>query len=216
MTTTSGCRRGLFVTLDGLGGAGKSTTTRALHQHLAQQGYPVHTTTEPSQARLGEIARHGTDTYSGYALACLVAADRYHHLATEIRPQLGAGNIVICDRYVASSYVLQCMDGVPIEFIEAINAAADIPDLAVILTADPTVTARRIGRRGAHSRFESGITTSRTEADLCRDTTLRLAERGYPVLTIDTTHTPLAQVTAQITGRITQLAGFPPPGTVTA
>ncbi|MGH3672640.1 MAG: dTMP kinase, partial [Pseudonocardiaceae bacterium] len=129
--------RGVFVTLDGMGGAGKSSTTRHLHQHLTQAGYTVHATAQPYHDQLGEIARHGTDTYTGHTLACLVAADRYHHLATEIRPQLAAGRIVLCDRYVASSYVLQRMDAVPIEFIEALNGAADVPDLAVILTAHP-------------------------------------------------------------------------------
>jgi dTMP kinase len=87
-----------------------------------------------------------------------VAADRCHHLATEIRPQLAAGRIVLCDRYVASSCCTD--DAVPIEFIEALNAAADVPDLAVILTAHPAVNIRRIERRGAHSRFEAGIATA--------------------------------------------------------
>jgi dTMP kinase len=70
----------------------------------------VHVTAQPSHDRFGEIARHGTDTYTGHTVACLVAADRYHHLATQIRPQLAAGRIVLCDRYVASSYVLQRVD----------------------------------------------------------------------------------------------------------
>jgi dTMP kinase len=196
--------RGLFVTIDGLGGAGKSTTIRHLHHQLTSQGCTVHTTTEPSRDRLGEIARHGTDNYFGHALACLVAADRYHHLATEIRPQLAAGRIVLCDRYVASSYVLQRMDGVPIDFVEALNAAADIPDLAVVLTA-PDVTARRIHERGAHSRFEAGPTTSRTEAELYADTIHRLTRRNYPILAIDTTKSATEQVVDMIAQQIAQL-----------
>lgn len=200
--------RAAFVTLDGLGGAGK-TTTAHLHRYLTEQGYSVHTTTEPSHEQLGTLARHSTDTYSGHALACLVAADRYHHLATDVRPHLAAGRIVVCDRYIASSYVLQRMDGVPVEFIESINAAADMPDLAVILTADPAVTAHRIALRGAHSRFEAGVTASRTEADLYRDTAARLAEHRYPLLIVDTTDAPPAEVTAAIAGRIAQLAGVP-------
>ncbi len=73
---------GVFVTLDGPGGAGKSTTAAHLRQHLIGRGYTVHATTEPSHEKLGEIARHSTGTYAGHALACLVAADRYHHLVS--------------------------------------------------------------------------------------------------------------------------------------
>jgi dTMP kinase len=78
------------------------------------------------------------------------------------------------------------------------------------------VTTRRIQRRGAHSRFEAGIATSRAEADLYCDTTARLAELGWPLLTIDTTRTPIDQVTAQIAGRITRLAGLPQDDSATA
>lgn len=215
MTATTG-HRGIFVTLDGPGGSGKTTTTQHLHRYLTDRGYTVHATTEPSHGQLGKIARYGTDTYTGHALACLVAADRYHHLTAEIRSHLAAGRIVLCDRYVASSYVLQRMDGVPVEFIEALNSATDIPDLAVILTGDPAVTAGRIGRRGAHRRFEKDITTSRTEADLYCDTAARLTEHGYLLLTVDTTDASSEQVTAIIAGRITELAGVPHADTATA
>lgn len=197
---------GLFVTVDGPGGAGKTTAVAYLARYLSERGYPVHTTTEPSHSALGTIARHHTDTYTGHALACLVAADRYHHLTTEIRPNLAAGRIVICDRYVASSYVLQRMDGVPLPFIEAINADADRPNLAVILTVDPETTAARIAGRGAHTRFEAGIETSRIEADLYRDTVKRLAALGYPLLIIDTSDIEPPRVAAHIGARIASLA----------
>jgi dTMP kinase len=118
----------------------------------------VHVTAQASHDRLGEIARHGTDIYTGTPSP---ACDRRPLPPPRqgIRPQLAAGQIVLCDRYVASS---SCCtdDAVPIEFIEALNAAADVPDLAVILTAHPAVTIRRIERRGAHSRFEAGIATA--------------------------------------------------------
>ncbi|TVT52054.1 dTMP kinase [Amycolatopsis rhizosphaerae] len=211
MSAAGRVRGGVFVTIDGMGGAGKSTTTRQLRQRLIEAGYDVHATTQPSQDQLGRIARKGTDTYTGHALACLVAADRYHHLATQIHPQLAAGRIVLCDRYVASSYVLQRLDGVPLQFIENLNAAADRPDLAVILTADPDVAATRIAHRGAHSRFEAGPQTSRQEADLYRDTIARLADHGYPLLSLDTTHTPTDQIVTLLTSRIAQLAALPPP-----
>jgi dTMP kinase len=148
--TTS--QRGILVSLDGPSGVGKTTATRILREYLGRRGYQVHATTEPSHSALGETARHNTETYRGYTLACLVAADHYHHLETEVRPHLDAGFIVVCDRYVASSFVLQRMDGVPLPFVEAINSAADRPDLAVILQAPPNVTAARVAARGAHDR----------------------------------------------------------------
>lgn len=179
-------RHGYFVSVDGPGGAGKSTTVRLLARILTDRGYQVCATTQPSHDQLGTIARYHAARYTGHALACLVAADRYHHQEL-IRHNLCTGKVVLCDRYVPSSYVLQRMDGVPIEFIEAINAAADIPDLAVVLAADPEVTAARINERGTRTRFENGVDSSRTEALLYTDAINRLARRGYPFVTLDTT-----------------------------
>ncbi|HET9081520.1 MAG TPA: hypothetical protein VFO01_13555 [Trebonia sp.] len=56
-----------------------------------------------------------------HALACLVAADRYHHLAAEIRPRLAAGH-VLCDRYLASTLVLQGRDGLPQSWLLALTS----------------------------------------------------------------------------------------------
>jgi dTMP kinase len=207
--TSAGTRTGpagVFVSIDGPGGAGKTTLVEHLARWLTDQGHGVHATTEPSHATLGQIARHRTDTYHGHALACLVAADRYQHLASEIRPELAAGKIVLCDRYIASSYVLQRLDGVPIGFIEAINTDADVPDLAVILTADPVATADRIAHRGAHTRFETDPDLHRREADLYRDASVRLAAAGYRLLTVDSTAQRPAQIAEHLGPRIAALA----------
>src|SRR6185437_411501 len=102
---------GLFVSIDGPGGSGKSTTVSLVCQQLTAMGLPVHATTEPSRTPLGNLIRAGTYTYQCMSLACLVAGDRHHHLAADIRPQLYANSIVISDRYLPSSLVLQRMDG---------------------------------------------------------------------------------------------------------
>ncbi|WIV52903.1 dTMP kinase [Amycolatopsis nalaikhensis] len=208
--------RGLFVTIDGPAGVGKTTTTRLLREHLAQRGYQVHATTQPSRGMLGDTARHNTDTYRGHTLACLVAADRYHHLEVEVRPQLAAGSIVVCDRYVTSSYVLQCMDGVPLAFVEAINAAADVPDLAVILQAPPDVTAARVATRGAHDRFHTGEESSRRESELYEQAAERLARWRYPVLAVDTAGASPPTVASYLTDRIAELAEGPDAEVATA
>jgi dTMP kinase len=70
---------GLLVTLDGPSGVGKTTVSGLIRDRLATTGVPVVLTTTPSSSSLGELARHGTNEFFGPALACLVAADRYHH-----------------------------------------------------------------------------------------------------------------------------------------
>ncbi|HKS50107.1 MAG TPA: hypothetical protein VJT49_34380 [Amycolatopsis sp.] len=68
------------------------------------------------------------------ALACLCAADRHHQFATEIVPALREGQVVVCDRYVASSLVLQGLDGLSAEVVWQLNHGVYRPDLSVILT----------------------------------------------------------------------------------
>jgi dTMP kinase len=161
-----------------VGFSSASTTTAALvSQRLAAAGLQVRATGEPSRTPLGEMIRASTDLYRGMALACLVAGDRHHHLATEIRPQRRAGAIVICDRYLPSGLVLQRMDGVGWDTIWQLNAGAETPDLAVILNAAPAVLASRLTRRGAaHSRFERLPDGSASESD--RQRRLRASGRG--------------------------------------
>jgi dTMP kinase len=124
--------RGFFAAVDGPSGIGKTTITSLLVSRLTARGYPVAATKEPTATALGNLARFGTDDYHGLTLACLVVADRYHHLEHEIRLALQAGQFVLCDRYVASSLVLLRLDGVPPEFLWQLNQHADRPDLTVL------------------------------------------------------------------------------------
>jgi Thymidylate kinase len=102
---------GFLVTLDGPSGTGKTTVSALVAEQLSRSAHPVWHTTQPSRSPLGEIARQGTYHYRGLALSCLVAADRYDHLAREIEPALAAGLIVVCDRYAPSALVLDRLDG---------------------------------------------------------------------------------------------------------
>ncbi|MDJ0460411.1 hypothetical protein [Streptomyces sp. H27-C3] len=97
----------------------------------------------PSRSDLGAFTRSHADQITGRSLACLVAADRYDHLAREIEPQLDRGVTVVCDRYLASK-----LDGVDEDFLLALNAGVRLPDLSVILTADPAVITARQPRPG--------------------------------------------------------------------
>jgi dTMP kinase len=88
---------GLFVSVDGPGGAGKTTIVRHLAQMVVAHGEHVHVTAEPSSGPIGALASKLTETVTGHALACLYAADRYHHVETEIAPHLKTGHIVISE-----------------------------------------------------------------------------------------------------------------------
>lgn len=179
-------QRGLFVAIDGPSGIGKSTITSLLADVLSTRGCPVLATKEPTATPLGSLARFGTDDYHGLTLACLVAADRYRHLEQEIRPALGAGRIVLCDRYIASSLVLQGLDGVPADFVWQLNQHADRPDLCVILTGDAECARNRAERRGLYSRFHrGGYLAGLAEAALYAAAAAELAEHGFEVVTHD-------------------------------
>ena len=194
--------RGLFVSIDGPSAAGKSTIVEHLAQLLVASGEEVHVTAEPSGGPIGNLCRELTETVTGYALACLYAADRYHHLEAEIRPHTEAGRTVISDRYVPSGLVMQRFDGLDLPFLMQLNERADKPDLAVILEADPEVIARRLQERGPHNRFQSSPDSSKAEVGFYREATERLIRAGYNVLQVDVNCKPPEQAAAQIAERL--------------
>jgi dTMP kinase len=197
--------RGLFVVIDGPDGVGKTTTIGVLARRLADHRLSVHLTREPSPTPLGDFIRAAQETYRGLALACLVAADRYHHIATDIRPQLAAGQLVLCDRYVASSLVLQPMDGVDPEVVWQLNRHALPPDLTVILGAEPSVLRQRLADRVRQSRFERHADSAAIQSRLYREAVDQLASAGHRMLTIDCTATPPEQVARTILARVLAL-----------
>ena len=193
---------GTLITLDGPGGVGKSTAAKLVTDTLIAAGVPVLATAQPSRAPLGELARHGTDTYRGMALACLCAADRHHQLDAEIKPALHEGQVVICDRYVASSLVLQGLDGLSAETVWQLNHGVYRPDLSVILNGDPGVIDHRLRTRGGHSRFERAEDNSDMESGLYVHAVVDLQAKGWPVETLDCTTDDAAMIAARIVSLI--------------
>lgn len=198
--------RGVFVSVDGPYGVGKTTTVTALGERLSACGLPVCLTAEPTHRELGTLARDrvGTDT-TGDVLACLFTADRYEHLDAEIRPQLAEGRIVISDRYLAAGLVMQRLDGVDLDFLRAINASADRPDLAVILTADPDLIAARLRRRGRHNRYQHDPDVAVRETTFYIDAADSLTAMGIQVLRLETSLYPPDTLAAMIGTRIDTL-----------
>ncbi|MGW0824582.1 dTMP kinase [Streptomyces sp. NPDC002845] len=198
-------RTGWFVTVDGPSGVGKSTTVTELQRHLADQGIPAQLTTEPSTSDLGEFTRKNANHIQGLALACLVAANRYEHIDTEINRALREGDLLICDRYLASTLVLQQLDGVPLDFLLDTNRHAVMPDLAVILTAFPDLIAERLAERGATHRFHLDPSAPSREVDLYGDAAAHLTNWGVRVLLLDTSRATPSEVASRIADEIPPL-----------
>ncbi|HEV2640934.1 MAG TPA: dTMP kinase [Actinocrinis sp.] len=194
---------GFFVTLDGPSGVGKTTVSKILADLLKQQGYRVMLTTEPSPSPIGNLARYGTYSYHGLALSLLIAADRYHHGETVIWPALEQGDVVVCDRYIPSSMVLDQLDGVDPEYVQMLYQYLPHPDLAVFLAADPMVCRARAAARGNHTRFqETSPDGNENEFALYQVVAPKLAEQGYPVHVVDIGERTAMEVALAITSEI--------------
>jgi dTMP kinase len=198
-------RNGLFVSVDGPSGAGKTTIVRHLAQMLVAEGRHVHVTEEPSEGPIGRLASELTETVTGHSLACLYAADRYHHVDTEITPFLKTGHIVITDRYIASGLVIQRFDGLDPMFLWRLNEEAKQPDLAVILEADPNVIAERLSERGPRNRFQHIPVSSHTEVEFYEQATETLHNAGFTVFQVDCSSRPPEQSAAIIRDQLVSI-----------
>jgi dTMP kinase len=195
-------RTGCFVSVDGPSGIGKSTTVQALHSELEHRGIPARLTVEPTRSELGQFTRQHANHIHGRALACLVAAARYEHIDQVIAPALAAGKLLISDRYLPSTLVLQQLDGVPLQFLLDINQDAVVPDLAVILTAHPGLIAERLHTRGITHRFHLDPTAPAREVELYAEAAAHLMSRNVKVLCLDTSDATPSDVVRRIADAI--------------
>ncbi|NJL43235.1 MAG: dTMP kinase [Pseudanabaena sp. SU_2_4] len=119
---------GLFVTFEGVEGAGKTTQLKLTEAWLRSLSYQVKTTREPGGTELGTNIRalllQGGEV-SDRAELLLLMADRAHHVETEIQPSLAQGYVVLCDRYYDSTIAYQGYGrGMDLEQIAQINRIA--------------------------------------------------------------------------------------------
>jgi dTMP kinase len=157
--------RGLFVVLEGPDGAGKSVQARMLAQRLDERGVAVTYTREPGGTELGEQVRHilldpGPTPRGPVADVMLYNAARAQHVSEVIEPALGAGHVVVCDRYATSTMAYQGygsgMDRAVLSVIQTWVTAGLQPDLVVLLDVSVEVglARRAAGSVAEMTRFE--------------------------------------------------------------
>jgi dTMP kinase len=154
--------RGLFITLEGGDGSGKSTQSAALTDWLETSGRTVLHSREPGGTDLGlelrDIILHRRGYMTPRTEALLYAADRAQNIATKVRPAIERGEIVIQDRYLDSSVAYQgagrVLDAGDIRDLSLWAAEGLLPDLTILLDLDPTVGRARLeGKR--YDRLEA-------------------------------------------------------------
>ena len=155
--------RGLFITLEGPEGAGKTTNRAYLAEQLQAQGFDVVLTREPGGTPLAEqireilLAPH-TETMSVDTELLLMFAARAQHLAQVIKPALAAGKIVICDRFTDATYAYQGggrgLDCSRIAMLEQFVQGDLRPDMTLLFDLPVEDRMARAVARGKLDRFE--------------------------------------------------------------
>lgn len=206
-------RPGVWITLEGGDGSGKTTQADLLDTWLSDEGRTVVRTREPGGSEVGNLIRdivlHHRGDIAPRAEALLYAADRAHHVATVVRPALTRGEVVLQDRYLDSSVAYQgagrVLDGEEIRNLSLWAAEGALPDLTVLLDLAPE--AARVRLDSADKPFDR-LEAEKTEFHArVRDAYLELAAaEPERFLVLDADASPEA-IAAQIRERVQTLLG---------
>lgn len=153
---------GIFITLEGGEGSGKTTIINAIEAHLASKGYKTVTTREPGGVDIAEQIRSVILNVNNTKMcseteALLYAAARMQHLHEKVIPALNEGAAVICDRYIDSSLVYQGLArGLGIDDVLKANCFAlnYMPDVTFFIDVRPEVGLKRIEGRSKIDRLD--------------------------------------------------------------
>jgi dTMP kinase len=219
--------RGLFITLEGIDGSGKTTQLVRLAEYLRQRGHTVRVTREPGGSFLGEeirriLLRSGESAAKGgererhpaiapMAELALVYAARAQHLADVLRPSLARGDIVISDRYNDASLAYQGyarkLGFQIVRAFDSVVCGPTQPHLTIVLDLPPQVGLSRAmlrERKGnsKRTRFElEGVAFQRR----VRAGYLEIARHNPERVKVVRANRPADQVAADIRGLVDDL-----------
>lgn len=201
-----------FVVIEGVNGAGKSTVIAAVEKHLQEVNRTTIRTWEPGDTPLGkelrrlllnspQLPRHST------AELLLFGADRSEHVDAVIKPALGRGDFVLCDRYLYSTIAFQGygrqLDMALISQVNEIAIKGTLPDLVILLDLDAHEGLRRTrSRQNSAAEGDSFELETIEFHNRIREGFLTLArERPEPFLVIDA-HQPVEAVITAVLNAI--------------
>jgi len=150
---------GVFLTFEGIDGAGKSSHVQTLADAFRAQGRAVTVTREPGGTPLAEKLRTLAlnDPMDPLTEALVMFAARRDHVEQVINPALARGDVVLCDRFTDATFAYQG-GGRGFDW----NVLAQLerwigkkPDLTVLFEIDPAVAAQRLAGARVPDKFES-------------------------------------------------------------
>ncbi len=175
--------KNLFITFEGIDGCGKSTQAKILYDKLSEMNFTVTLTEEPG-GTIGAneirklLLRENNFSWSVETEVLLFMAARNDHLEKKIKPTLGKGHTVICDRFIDSTLVYQGMrsDLAKKLCLSLYELIGQVPSLTFLIDMNPEQALdRALSRKNNEDRFENyGVTFQRK----VRDNFLRLAQEN--------------------------------------
>ncbi len=204
-------KQGLFITLEGGEGVGKTTNLSFIQQQLQEQGFDVVLTREPGGTQLAEKIRQllldsRQETVSEQAELLMMFAARAQHIEQLIRPALAEGKCVLCDRFTDATYAYQGggrgMDMQTIAWLEKTVQNELRPDLTFLLDAPIEVGMQRANKRGTLDRFETEHLDFFRRVRACY---LQRAEKYPQLIKVVNADQSLEQVQQEIKALIQQL-----------
>jgi dTMP kinase len=199
----------MFITLEGVDGAGKSSHLTWLEDWFKARGHRVRMTREPGGTPIGEKLRELVlhEPMHAETEALIMFAARREHIEQVIRPGLAAGDVVISDRFTDASFAYQCGGrGLPEARLALLEdwVHADLqPDLTLLFDLAPEIAAQRLAGARAPDRFE------REKADFharVRAAYLRRAETFPQRIRVIDGSRSIEQVRLQLTSLLESLA----------
>jgi dTMP kinase len=203
--------RGVFITLEGGDGSGKTTQAELLRGWLAERGRTVVRTREPGGTEVGvevrEIVLHHRGDITPRAEALLYAADRAHHVATVVRPALERGEVVIQDRYIDSSVAYQgvgrVLDPEEVRGLSEWATEGLRPDLTILLDLDADAARGRLDE--ARTRYDRLEAEASEFHDRVRAAYLDLAIAEPDLFLFVDAKRPVDEIAAAIRDRVASL-----------
>lgn len=162
-TTGEQMNNGIFITIEGTDGSGKTTQIKNIESYFRENGYEVVVTRDPGGTAISERIREITLDPENVRMAKTTELLLYYasraQLADElIKPSLNEGKVVICDRYIDSTYVYQGYGRgfakETIDILNEISLSGVLPDITFFLDISPEVALKRRLKEGSFDRIE--------------------------------------------------------------